>query len=306
MSWYHLLSASNTVSQGAPRPHHPLYSHGIRGWGNRELVRGPAELESTAVWFQPRHFSCSRELPPWQVKITRCPEFPSSFLNFLNHHQSLILEDIKKYHENTVCLKTRDVFLSWDRRGIILLCEETRVPVRRLEPANKADYSLKTQTGPCSSQTQGVWGSRLRPSSPTVAAHRGLRTHGWNADCEQDSPQASPWGTPGFKKRSLLEWVSLCGGGRGWKQARQVVLDHHPPWKLERTGTGATGHRAGRWGGGDARAPQRVMEGGAVTPSLCWSPNLENHRGWLCLQRVFMEVITVNEVAGGGTLILQD
>ena len=48
-----------------------------------------------------------------------------------------------------------------------------------------------------------------------------------------------------------------------------MVLDHHPPWKPEGTGTGAAGHRAGRWGGGDARAPQRVMEGGAVTPSLC-------------------------------------
>lgn len=49
VSWYHLLSASNTVSQGSPRPHHPLYSCGIGGWRNRELVIGPAELESTAV-----------------------------------------------------------------------------------------------------------------------------------------------------------------------------------------------------------------------------------------------------------------
>ena len=49
VSWYRLLSASNTVSQGSPRPHHPRYSCGIGGWGNRELVRGPAKLESTAV-----------------------------------------------------------------------------------------------------------------------------------------------------------------------------------------------------------------------------------------------------------------
>lgn len=44
------------------------------------------------------------------------------------------------------------------------------------------------------------------------------------------------------------------------------MVPDHPPR------TGATGHGAGRRGGGDARAPQRVMEGGAVTPSSVLKP----------------------------------
>lgn len=51
-----------------------------------------------------------------------------------------------------------------------------------------------------------------------------------------------------------------------------MVPGHHPPWKPERTRTGAPGHGAGRRGGADARAPKRVMEGRAVTPSSLLKP----------------------------------